>query len=132
MVPVACSGGPRGTVRTMKAAIATLLLLGAATHAAAGSADVARLRALASESGWVVAILDTGVHGAHPFLAGKVVSEACYSAHGDCPNGNDEQIGAGAGETCTYAPHTCRHGTHVAGIAAGRGDDFSGVARGAD
>jgi subtilisin len=82
-------------------------------------------------SGWVVAVLDTGVHAAHPFLTGKVVSEACYSANGNCPNGHSEQIGAGAGETCAYAPGTCAHGTHVAGIAAGRGDDFSGVARGA-
>ena len=28
-------------------------------------------------SDWSVAILDTGVDGAHPFLAGRVVSEAC-------------------------------------------------------
>ena len=80
---------------------------------------------------WVVAVLDTGVYAAHPFLAGKIVSEACYSQTGDCPNGEDVQIGAGAGETCTYAANACPHGTHVAGIAAGRGSDFSGVARGA-
>lgn len=82
-------------------------------------------------SDWVVAVLDTGVHAAHPFLAGKVVSEACYSATGDCPNGQREQIGPGAGETCSYAARACPHGTHVAGIAAGRGEAFSGIARGA-
>ena len=79
----------------------------------------------------MVAVLDTGVYSAHPFLAGKVVSEACYSATGDCPNGKTEQIGAGAGETCTYASLSCPHGTHVSGIATGRGSEFSGVARGA-
>ena len=82
-------------------------------------------------TGWAVAVLDTGVYSAHPFLAGKVVSEACYSATGSCPNGETEMLGPGAGETCTYAPGSCPHGTHVSGIAAGRGSDFSGVARGA-
>ena len=82
-------------------------------------------------TGWAVAVLDTGVYSQHPFLAGKVVSEACYSATGSCPNGETEMIGAGAGETCTYAPGSCPHGTHVSGIAAGRGSEFSGVARGA-
>lgn len=83
-------------------------------------------------TGWAVAVLDTGVYSQHPFLAGKVVSEACYSATGDCPNGQTEMVGAGAGETCSYAAGSCPHGTHVSGIAAGRGSEFSGVARGAD
>ena len=33
-------------------------------------------------SGWTVAVVDTGIDKAHPFLAGKVTSEACYSAAG--------------------------------------------------
>ena len=42
--------------------------------------------------GQAVAILDTGVDKNHPFLSGKVVSEACYSnPYGDgtslCPGG---------------------------------------------
>src|SRR5215212_2819697 len=88
-------------------------------------------------SGQVVAVLDTGVDAAHPFLAGKVVEEACYSSTVAgtsvtfCPNGLDEQLGPGAAAPCPL--HDCSHGTHVAGIAAGNGAAagqlFSGVAR---
>jgi subtilisin len=82
-------------------------------------------------SGQVIAVLDTGVDSSHPFLDGKVVEEACYSAGSDCPNRSTTQTGAGSGAPCTYAARGCAHGTHVAGIAAGEGSGFSGVARGA-
>ncbi|MBI3147380.1 MAG: S8 family serine peptidase [Betaproteobacteria bacterium] len=82
-------------------------------------------------SGFVVAVLDTGIESSHPFLAGKVIEEACFSANANCPNGLTTQTGAGAGAPCTYAVYGCRHGTGVAGIAAGAGVSFSGVARGA-
>lgn len=70
--------------------------------------------------GQAVAVLDTGIDGAHEFFGGRVAAEACFSAGGDgeslCPNGEKEQTGAGAAQ-CDEA--LCDHGTHVAGTAAG-------------
>jgi subtilisin len=83
-------------------------------------------------NGHTIAILDTGVDKNHSFLPGKVVAEACFSGNGNCPNGKTTQIGSGAGVPCTYATDRCRHGTHTAGIAAGNGASFSGVAKGAN
>jgi hypothetical protein len=90
-------------------------------------------------TGTMVAVLDTGVDATHPFLAGKVVEEACYSStiagssQSLCPNGQSQQLGTGAGAPCPLTD--CFHGTHVAGIATGNGVtggvSFSGVAKGA-
>jgi len=81
--------------------------------------------------GGVIALLDTGVDANHPFLAGKVVGEACFSANGSCPNHSSEALGPGSAAPCGFAPE-CAHGTHVAGIAAGgAGGAFSGIAPGA-
>ena len=89
--------------------------------------------------GQTVAILDTGVDSSHSFLAGKVVEEACYSTNNGifnsttvCPNGMEEQTGPGAGINCSLSVNGCDHGTHVAGIAAGNGASFLGVAKDAD
>ena len=82
--------------------------------------------------GQSVAVLDTGVDAAHPFLGGRVIAEACFSTsvalsgiQGVCPNGANSMIGPGAGAPCAI---DCEHGTHVAGIAAGNGSGMAGVA----
>ena len=46
-------------------------------------------------SGKVIAVLDSGIDKAHPFLAGKVLEEACFSANSNCPNGSKIQTGSG-------------------------------------
>lgn len=96
-------------------------------------------------SGVAVAVLDTGVDKDHPFLSGAVVSEACYStnnaadfAQSLCPGGVSHSTAPGSAMPygsglCT--PPKCDHGTHVAGIVAGRqgvaGSPGPGVAPGA-
>ncbi len=88
-------------------------------------------------AGWAVAVLDAGVMKAHSFLAGKVVSEACYSQTvGNsvtvCPGGVSQSTDPDSGVNCDPAVNGCAHGTHVAGIAAGTSPTFSGVAKGAN
>lgn len=90
-------------------------------------------------SGTTIAVLDTGVEAQHPFFAGRVIAEACFSStvpgisQSTCPNGTDQQLGPGASAPCSL--DDCLHGTHVAGIAAGKGAGagvaYSGVARNA-
>jgi len=82
-----------------------------------------------------VAVLDTGIESTHPFLAGRVVDEACFTTpipaigvRSSCPNGSSSMIGAGSGAPCVSQAAGCYHGTHVAGIVAGGGSGVSGIA----
>jgi subtilisin len=93
-------------------------------------ADLAQQEA--NGAGVAIAIVDTGVDAAHPFLGGRVIAEACFSTNNAaqgatslCPGGGSEAFGPGAAAPCLLS--NCDHGTHVAGIAAGNG----GVAPGA-
>ena len=76
-------------------------------------------------AGGTIVLIDTGVETSHSFLGGRVVAEACFNLNNNCPNGQDEMIGPGAGGPCPLSG--CDHGTHVAGIAAGQNSSTVGV-----
>ena len=87
-------------------------------------------------AGQTIAIIDNGVDGNHPFLEGKVLAEACYStnfplvgARSICPGGVGATTATDSALPCRIENAGCDHGTQVAGIAAGRGPQFSGVAK---
>ncbi len=86
--------------------------------------------------GQTIAIIDTGVDKHHPFLSGKVVSEACYSTNKEdrgvsslCPGGAESSTAVNSGLNCDPDISLCGHGTYVAGVAAGSSNKFSGVAK---
>jgi hypothetical protein len=101
-------------------------------------------------TGWTVVVMGSGVQSSHPFLAGKLVDEACFSSAlvsanttSVCPNGHSTgpagqpgQAGPGSGVNCPTTTAACEHGTGSAGIVVGKnyagGPGFDGVARGAN
>lgn len=92
-------------------------------------------------TGQVVAVVDTGVWGEHPDLAGRVVAVRDFElAYATEPLLTADQLDAFAAVTGPLAGPTddVGHGTHVAGIVAGTGagaqgreNDNRGVAPGA-
>jgi len=104
--------------------------------------DVPQLHAIGARgANQTVAILDTGVDIDHPFLNTRVVEGACFSSnfagHGAtslCPGGVESATTLASGNHCSGV-NGCDHGTHVAGIAAGRASGTitrTGVAPDAD
>ncbi|NBU64613.1 MAG: hypothetical protein EBS29_08960, partial [Chloroflexia bacterium] len=86
-------------------------------------------------NGVTVAVLDTGVLKSHPFLTGKVVSEACFSSNDSyygstslCPGSAATSTAVNSALPCPEALAGCSHGTHVAGIIASNRVSIAGQA----
>lgn len=72
--------------------------------------------------GTYIVIIDSGINSSHPMFTDKIALEACFTVERSCPNGTNKQIGSGAATMIDW------HGSHVAGIAAGKTSSIVGVA----
>jgi len=80
-------------------------------------------------AGTTIAVLDTGIHYDHPAFAGRISSSLCFSSNvvadktrSACPGRALSDASSRAANYCfqdNSAVEDCRHGTHVASIAAG-------------
>ncbi len=85
---------------------------------------------------WYIAVVDDGIRNSHEMFSGKTLVEACFTTKDPdenptaslCPNGQRTMYGTGAAKH--YGSDF--HGSHVAGIAAGKSDSLKGVAPDAD
>jgi len=79
-------------------------------------------------NGQTICIIDTGIDTDHPDFTGRVLAQYCYcditdaGSGGCCPDTTNEDNNAEDDDD---------HGTHVAGIAAGNGSQYKGIAPGA-
>lgn len=85
--------------------------------------------------GRTAVVIDTGVQANHPFIGtNRVIDEACFTTDATCPNGTNDQTGAGSSYPSN---HGIAHGTHVAGITLGKntvpgGTPAAGIAKAAN
>lgn len=104
-------------------------------------------------TGWVVAVLDSGVKPAHSALNGKIIAEACFSTHDpDNPEPNlrkwsacfggisdpqhpkygiEESTEPDSALDCGSFHPGCGHGTAMAGLIAANSANLRGMAPGA-
>lgn len=142
--PMLATVADRNAVAALAASPDVVRVMPNRPHTAALSASVPKIggpvayAAGFTGAGQTVAVLDTGVDSSHPFLAGKIVEEACFSS--DIPTvgvspvcpGADPTMATGPGSAAPCPTTDCGHGTHVAGIAAGNGSTETGVAKDAN
>ncbi|MEN9740400.1 MAG: hypothetical protein RLZ72_666 [Actinomycetota bacterium] len=79
-----------------------------------GGLGVTKAWKTATGKGITIAIIDGGVDGSHPDLTGQVI-------------GGTDMSGVGSSDGETPVPPNKRHGTQVASLVAGHGDNGNGV-----